>query len=992
ADTTYVADTLTLNGLPVGQPDGGVSPLVAGIAISSTDLTPPLPGPGLGTLSAGMSATVEFDLQVDAATPAGTLISNQALVRSTELPNLLTDGDGNPSTGPEPTVVVVGAGQLLAITKQVTVVGGGAAVAGAELEYVVRVDNVATVAATDVVITDDLDAPVAGQLAYVPGSATLNGTTVGVSVVGSLITADYSTPSGPLPTGQSLVLRFRAILDGSLALGTDVTNTALVSWNAATESASASVSIAVGGMPGVGTLSGALWHDADFDATFGGGETALSGWFADLYRNAQRVQSVAANNSGAWTMTGLLPNDQNGDQYELRFRAPDAGANSASLGFANSAYTDGPQQITNLVVAAGSNLLDLDLPIQPGGVVYGAVERTPIAGATVVLESAGGAALPSSCFDDPVQQGQRTRADGFYKFDLNFSSASCPSGGSYLLRVAPPGSGFVAGESQIIPPTSSAATTAFNVPSCPTSADDAVPATTQHCEIQTSALAPSTSVPAQSTGTRYHTHLTLDNSGAPGSSQLFNNHVALDPELDSAVGISKTTPLVNVSIGELVPYEITLVNGLGSELPDLSIVDRYPAGFRYVEGSARIDGKPSEPDLDGRVLTWRDLTVEASGRRTVVLLLAVGAGVSEGEFTNRAQAVSSSTGVALSGVAKATVRVVPDPDFACTDVLGKVFDDSDGNGYQDEGETGLAGIRLVTPRGLAATTDAHGRYHITCAVTPRQGRGSNFALKLDERTLPTGYRMSTRAMQVARATRGKALRINFGATIDHVVSLDLVDAVFEPNSETMREQWKPRLERLIDELESTPAILRLSYIADVEDASLVDRRLAAVTRAIREAWKHDPLTIESDVFWRLGGPAGAGTTERLAGDAWDILASPFATTRGIDGAGALERQLPSDATFSQWAQDKARLATEQGDRLSEHEVLTDTSETVKLKNVVPPIHFASGVANIPSSTIETLRIILDATPHHAKARAQPSAPSDDHTPSGRPARVYGHHE
>ena len=48
ANTTYVADSLTLNGLPVGRPDGGVSPLVAGIPISSADLTPPLPGAGRG--------------------------------------------------------------------------------------------------------------------------------------------------------------------------------------------------------------------------------------------------------------------------------------------------------------------------------------------------------------------------------------------------------------------------------------------------------------------------------------------------------------------------------------------------------------------------------------------------------------------------------------------------------------------------------------------------------------------------------------------------------------------------------------------------------------------------------------------------------------------------------------------------------------------------------------------------------------------------------
>ena len=70
ADTTYVADTLTLNGSSVGRPDGGVSPLIAGIPISSADLTPPLPGTGNGTLSPGESALVQFDLEVNAGVRA----------------------------------------------------------------------------------------------------------------------------------------------------------------------------------------------------------------------------------------------------------------------------------------------------------------------------------------------------------------------------------------------------------------------------------------------------------------------------------------------------------------------------------------------------------------------------------------------------------------------------------------------------------------------------------------------------------------------------------------------------------------------------------------------------------------------------------------------------------------------------------------------------------------------------------------------------------
>ena len=193
-------------------------------------------------------------------------------------------------------------------------------------------------------------------------------------------------------------------------------------------------------------------------------------------------------------------------------------------------------------------------------------------------------------------------------------------------------------------------------------------------------------------------------------------------------------------------------------------------------------------------------------------------------------------------------------------MTGKVFDDANRNGYQDGGEEGIAGVRLVTARGLAATTDNHGRYHITCAITPHESRGSNFVMKLDDRTLPSGYRASTRPVQVQRATRGKALRMNFGASIYRVVGLDLADAVFEPDSVEMRHQWRPRMELLLNELRKAPSVLRLAYVADVEPEGLVNRRLDALKDQVMEAWKDRgadyELVIEPEVFWRLGEPPG----------------------------------------------------------------------------------------------------------------------------------------
>jgi uncharacterized repeat protein (TIGR01451 family) len=427
-----------------------------------------------------------------------------------------------------------------------------------------------------------------------------------------------------------------------------------------------------------------------------------------------------------------------------------------------------------------------------------------------------------------------------------------------VLQVTAPGTAYAPGVSEMIPPTSDLTTLPFDVPSCPGTVDDAIAATAQHCEAQPSEFAPGASVPARSAGTLYHLFLRLDGTSVPGSSQLFNNHIPLDPRLDGAVAVTKTTPMLHVTRGQLVPYVITVSNSFGADLRDVNIVDRFPAGFRYVEGSARFDDVPTEPVINGRELTWSGLLLQTDDRHEIKLLLAVGAGVTEGEFVNRAQANNALTGAVMSAEAQAKVRIIPDPTFDCTDVMGKVYNDSNRNGLQDGDEGGLPGVRVVTARGLAATTDAHGRYHITCAIVPNESRGSNFVLKLDDRTLPSGYRASTRPVQVQRATRGKALRINFGASIHRVVGLDLADAVFEPDTTAMREQWEPRLGLLLNELRKAPAVLRLSYVADLESETLVNQRLDDLKDRIMSTWLQEgagyELVIEPEVFWRLGGP------------------------------------------------------------------------------------------------------------------------------------------
>jgi hypothetical protein len=91
-----------------------------------------------------------------------------------------------------------------------------------------------------------------------------------------------------------------------------------------------------------------------------------------------------------------------------------------------------------------------------------------------------------------------------------------------------------------------------------------------------------------------------------------------------------------------------------------------------------------------------------------------------------------------------------------------------------------------------------------------------------------------------------------------VVGIDISDAVFEPGTTEIRAQWKPRMELLLEELRKSPGVLRLSYVADIEDKALVESRMEAIKKQLTKAWESTKsgysLSIEPEIFWRRGAP------------------------------------------------------------------------------------------------------------------------------------------
>ena len=351
----------------------------------------------------------------------------------------------------------------------------------------------------------------------------------------------------------------------------------------------------------------------------------------------------------------------------------------------------------------------------------------------------------------------------------------------------------------------------------------------------------------------------------PGDPFVLNNNIPLTACAQATdVVATKTADRQSAVFGETLTYTLTFRNDSTITHSGARIVDILPPGLLYTPGSARVDGAAQEPAIAGRQLSWL-VDIAPAQSITVTLAARVVAADRFGVLTNRTW-LEAPGGARLSNEATADIRVEPEAVFDCSDVIGKVFDDRNRNGYQDgpgtlpepitddsyaggkgklaprprvedRTERGLPGVRLVAPDGTLVTTDAHGRYSVPCAALPRD-IGSNFMLKLDTRTLPTGYRVTTENPRVVRLTAGKMAKLNFGAALGDVVDIDLTARAFAAGGVAPVPGLARGIDAVLAKIGQTPTALRLTYLLqDNEAAALGRERLRAVEKLIRGRWQ-----------------------------------------------------------------------------------------------------------------------------------------------------------
>jgi uncharacterized repeat protein (TIGR01451 family) len=394
------------------------------------------------------------------------------------------------------------------------------------------------------------------------------------------------------------------------------------------------------------------------------------------------------------------------------------------------------------VSTPGSLISRVDLPIDPSGVVYDSVTRQQIPDPIIRVCRADGTVLSpadvlggaSYTQDGACLKRQYIGNSGVYVFYVNNAATYTISYLGNGPTGAYPANPTPTGTSSLITPQ---AGTGNNIIG---GTNDAINDGKPFVEIQTNSTQPT-----GGQDTRYFTTLTL--TGGVTGGDLINNHLPVDPGVLPKLMLNKTGDKTSAEVGDSIRYTITIKRqDAGATALIGAIVNDYlPAGFRYIDGTAQVNGV-SIADPTGKPapkLVFKLGAIPAGGTVTLTYRVRLGVSAQQGSGINRAQAAPNgsanctATPTLCSNEAQYKIKVTGGVFSSEACVTGKVYLDCNNNHMQDGAEIGIPGVRMFLENGINFTTDSDGKYSY-CGLPPRTS-----VLVLDPSTLPRGSVMTT---------------------------------------------------------------------------------------------------------------------------------------------------------------------------------------------------------------------------------------------------------
>lgn len=233
--------------------------------------------------------------------------------------------------------------------------------------------------------------------------------------------------------------------------------------------------------------------------------------------------------------------------------------------------------------------------------------------------------------------------------------------------------------------------------------------------------------------------------------------------------VTKESDVKSAELGDYVNYTINVTNNSNATAFDVQLKDALPRGFDYVGGSVRVNqtadltinrAQTTEFKADGKYQVLNLGNIANGESKKITYRVLVGASSLGGDGINRAVAVANNAQGKSLVSREAQWKIDVERGVMNTDgiIIGKVYHDINRDGIQqkEDGELGVAGVRIYMENGNFVVTDSEGKYNFY-GVSAK-----THVLKVDRTTLPHATEMVTQSNRNAGDAGSRFVDLKYG--------------------------------------------------------------------------------------------------------------------------------------------------------------------------------------------------------------------------------------
>lgn len=294
-----------------------------------------------------------------------------------------------------------------------------------------------------------------------------------------------------------------------------------------------------------------------------------------------------------------------------------------------------------------------------------------------------------------------------------------------------------------------------------------------------------------------------------------------------ALVVTKESDVKSAELGDYVSYTINITNNGNATAYDVQLKDALPRGFAYVDSSVRVSpttdidinqAQTTEFKADGKYQVLNLGNMANGESKKITYRVLVGASSLGGDGINRATAVATTEQGQRLVSREAQWKIDVERGVMNTDgiIIGKVYHDINRDGIQqkEDGELGVAGVRIYMENGNFVVTDPEGKYNFY-GVSAK-----THVLKVDSTTIPRETELVTQSNRNAGDAGSRFVDLKYGELhrADFAIVGGMGDSTERLNAELIaRSKSVSAKNDTLEQAVKTALTLEPNYDADTTD-------------------------------------------------------------------------------------------------------------------------------------------------------------------------------